>query len=437
MYLINRKKDNIIPIVKSIRPLNYLYSKQNKDYDKYFHGSCLKDFVKQINSQKKGDYFIEPGETIKEYDDTNKKDSGIDFKSSLNYFRELSGLKKLPFSKFNRTLIKVERKSETSKNSKNNKIKLKSKEKEKINLNKISNNIDPDNSTYPGKYNPNYDYIKRRYPCAFFGRYKKEDNYLSQSLIEKNKINLNEKDRKYIEELNHEEKEEKNIGTKTNKNYYKKNHKINRDLFISFSDKTSNFKQKKEPKDNQIKYKFINNKSNKKEYNQREQNKNKNIKYIRHLKQKTSNSSLKEGTISSWYHSNEFDTKTKMKKSSSQLYKTQRFFRNNNLKLIDKFSNEDIKCLIKFDKMQGREKPANFLQKAKEVSKISYNPNYNFIRPHIPTTIFKSQRKFQEIKKYMTSKIIRSYKYSSGEYFVFDYNKNIENEKDQKYGTVS
>ena len=58
MYLINRKKDNIISIVKSIRPINYLYSKQNKDYDKYFRGSCLKDFVKQINSQKKGDYIL-------------------------------------------------------------------------------------------------------------------------------------------------------------------------------------------------------------------------------------------------------------------------------------------------------------------------------------------------------------------------------------------
>ena len=103
MNLINRKKDNIIPIVKSLRPIKDLYSKQNKDYDKYFHGSCLKDFVKQINSQKKADYILDPGENINEYDDKNK-DSGIDFKNALNYFRELSKLKKLPFSKLNKGL---------------------------------------------------------------------------------------------------------------------------------------------------------------------------------------------------------------------------------------------------------------------------------------------------------------------------------------------
>ena len=281
MYLINRKKDNIISIVKSIRPINYLYSKQNKDYDKYFRGSCLKDFVKQINSQKKGDYFLEPGENINEFDDTNKKDSGIDFKNALNYFRELSGLKKLPFSKLNETIIKAGRKSETNKNSKNNKIKLNkvSNEKRKINLYNIGNNIDPNNSTYPGKYNPNYDYIKRRYPCAFFGRYKKEDNCLSQSMIEKNNIREKEKNRKDSEELNQEDNEEKNIGIKTNKNNYKNNHKINKNLFISFSNKNNNFKQMRDSKYKQIKYKFVNTKSNDKENNKREQNKNKNIKY--------------------------------------------------------------------------------------------------------------------------------------------------------------
>ena len=61
----------------------------------------------------------------------------------------------------------------------------------------------------------------------------------------------------------------------------------------------------------QIKYKFVKTKSNDKENNKREQNKNKNIKYITHLKQKTSISSLKEGTISSWYQSNEFDDTNK------------------------------------------------------------------------------------------------------------------------------
>ena len=52
--------------------------------------------------------------------------------------------------------------------------------------------------------------------------------------------------------------------------------------------------------------------------------------------------------------------------------------------------------------------------------------------PHVPTTIFKSQRKYEEIKKYMTNKIIRSYRYNSENYFVFLYNKKIEDKKEEK-----
>ena len=48
MYLLNQDKDNILSIVKSLHPIKYLYSKQNKDLDKYFRGSSLKDLLSEI-----------------------------------------------------------------------------------------------------------------------------------------------------------------------------------------------------------------------------------------------------------------------------------------------------------------------------------------------------------------------------------------------------
>jgi hypothetical protein len=67
----NKEKDNIISIVKSIHPINYLYSKQNKDYDKFFRSSSLKGLIKQINSRPVFNEFMKPGETFEEIN--NKK----------------------------------------------------------------------------------------------------------------------------------------------------------------------------------------------------------------------------------------------------------------------------------------------------------------------------------------------------------------------------
>ena len=434
MYLINRTKDNIIPIVKSLRPIKYLYSKQNKEYDKYFHGSCLKDFVKQINSQKKADYILDPGENINEYDDKNK-DSGIDFKNALNYFRELSKLKKLPFSKLNKVIIKSKRynseENKKNKKKKNKSNKLNKRRRKIINLVKIKNNADADITLDPGKYNPNYNYIKRRYPCAFFGKVKKDDNSLSQSKLDNSEEKDNENDKKDNKDLN-KDKEEKNGDSKNNKNDNKKIDKNKKKLIMSFSTKDTNIKDKKnDTKDKQIKFKLIKNKNKKSEENKRDPNQK--LKYINGRKQETVNSSLKDATVSSWYNTNEFDKNKKMKKSRTQFYGTQTMFRNNKIRFMDKLSSEDnVKCTVMFDKMQGREKPTNFSQGKKEALRVSYNPNYNFIMPHVPTTIFKSQRKYEEIKKYMTNKIIRSYRYNSENYFVFLYNKKIEDKKEEK-----
>ena len=88
---------------------------------------------------------------------------------------------------------------------------------------------------------------------------------------------------------------------------------------------------------------------------------------------------------------------------------------------------DNLKFPVIFDKMQGRERPI-FVLGTKENSRTSYNPNYNIIRPHIPSFIFKSERRNQEFKKYMTGKIIRSYCCNPEQYFVFEYKDSKENE---------
>ena len=102
MYLLNQDKDNIASIVKSLHPIKYLYSKQNKDYDKYFRGSCLKDLVKQMKTQRKSNGFLKPGESLDEINN-DKSIMDINFKSTFNYIEELSNLKNLPISILNKS----------------------------------------------------------------------------------------------------------------------------------------------------------------------------------------------------------------------------------------------------------------------------------------------------------------------------------------------
>ena len=106
MNLINKDKDNIISIVKALKPIDYLYSKQNKDYDKIFRSSSLRGLIKQINSRPKYNEFLKPGESLEELNHKNKTIMNINFKSTFNYIEELSNLKNLPMVLLDKNIIK-------------------------------------------------------------------------------------------------------------------------------------------------------------------------------------------------------------------------------------------------------------------------------------------------------------------------------------------
>ena len=443
MNLINREKDNILSIAKSLRPLKYLYSKQNKDFDKFFRGSNLKDFVRQINSQKKYSFFLEPGEDLNEFQD-KYINANLMFKNPFNYYDELSSLKKIPFSIAKKSNRKASRYH--SEDNKNNRSKKKeSKEKKIIKLKKSCN--DDDNMTLdPGRYNPNYNYIKRRYPCAFLGRPKKKEDSLNKAISEREQEKESE-DKK--ETKNNTEEETKNEITEKNSNDksikskrnegLKEEEKKNKKLLTFYSHRTIENKQSRDlkyRKINKIKCNIFKNiKANKNKLEENEKIKSLSQRKLR----RTTNLSIKlKSTVSSWSNLNYLYTEKKDKnntRSTSNIpqFKNKRLFKRNKNDLLRKISCENMRATVKFDRMPGRDTHMNFSQGVKNEYVIDYHPNYNYVKPHVPSTFFKSQRKYDDIKKYVTGKIIRSYTCNPGEYFVFDFNNFKENELNEKF----
>ena len=435
MNLLNQEKDNITKIVKSLRPIKYLYSKQNKDFDKYFRGSNLKDFVRQINAEKKFNVFLGPGEQINEFTSKNT-DSNVVYKNAFNYFEELSNLKKLPLAAFKKGTKTSRYNSENSKYNKYKKIKKKkNKRNEEIKLKKIRNNADEDVTLDPGRYNPNYDFIRRRYPCAYLGKPKKEDDSNTKTLLEQEKESEDKNESKNkLNEIN-KEINENDKSIKINRNLKLKEELKDKKINISYSHRTIDEGKINDLKHKKINFKIYNNIKNQREINEK-------MKSESQQKFKTGNSPFKlVSTLSSLANTNYIETTKRDKNqssnnSNSNFYNTQRAFRNHKIELTKKSSCENLRCPIKFDKMPGRDRPVNFMQRKSETFKVGYSPNYNFVRPHIPSTIFRAQRKYQEIKKYLTNKIIRSYYYNPERYLVLDFNKNKEKEITNRYRSL-
>ena len=442
MNLINREKDNILSIAKSLRPLKDLYSRQNKDFDKYFRGLNLKDFVKQINTQKKYSFFLEPGEELDELTNKNMNENLL-FKNPFNYYEELSNLKDIPFS-----ITKKINKKKNRYNSEDNKNSASKRERSReilIKLKKSKN--DDDNVTLdPGRYNPNYNFIKRRYPCAFLGRPKKKEDSFDKRISEQQQESSDKKETKnnteeeIKNENNEKNKNDKSIKLKRNAGI-KDGEKKNKKLFTTYSHRTLENKKSRDlkyRKINKMKFNISKNTIENKNTNKIEENEK--IKSLSQRKlRRTTNLSLRlKSTTSSWSNLNFFDTDKKDKNKTfinSNLHqiKNKKLFKKNRNDFGRKASCENMRSTVIFDIMPGRERHMNFFQGKKRVYVIDYHPNYNFVRPHIPSTFFKSQRKYDEIKKYVTGKIIRSYNCNPGHYFVFDFNNFKESELNDNY----
>ena len=431
----NKEKDNIISIVKSIRPINYLYSKQNKDYDKFFRSSSVKGLIKQINTKQTFNEFLIPGESMEDLDNKKNTFMDVNFKSTFNYIEQLSNLKNLPMTLVSKSYYKKGKNKnnyENRTNSKFNKKKLldakKKKKLEKISQIKNCGDEESINTLDPGRYHPNYDFIKRRYPCAYLGKPKiKEDSFLKEGkeIVENEEIKENESENTNSHNENEDENENdtSNQNINTNKNNLEDTSENKSNQF------NRNAKYKKSKKMNFSSPNFF--------YNQKGKASSKNIMHKYVLKQ----------TYKSKDHNNATSCSNILDLDKSQKIKEQlKLFKikdkNNykrNKKKSDKNSSmENIRCPIIFDRMPGRDRSLNFIDGDKDACRSNYNPDYDIVRPHIPSTIFKSKRKFENYKKYITGRIIRSYCYSPDNYFVFEIknNKNNRNNILGKYGAI-
>ena len=437
MNFFNSEKDNIITIVKTLKPIKNIYSKQNKDFDKYFHGLSLKYLVDHMKIQKKYNPYLNPGESLDEPD--NNSIMNINFKSTFNYLDELNTLKSLPTIKKLSNNIKIIKNKIKGKKSK--KILEKKKQDEISNL--IRKKMWDENVTLdPGRYYPKYDYIRKKIPCAFIGKPKiTEEDYTIQN--EEKKEETEKKIKK--EKINIQEKKEENdnINNKDIKNANPKNK-----IVLNESDSSKILLDKINSNLDSPKKNNMNNRSN-----ILYPSANKKMK-ISQKTDKFSSSIIKhQNTASSWSNTLELDSSKKLNEqyktrdnnrnislensSKFNYYSTQKInFKTNKRYSLKNMSMSNLKCPIIFDKMQGRDELDELDKKSKAVYRINYNPDYNALRPHIPTIKFKSVRQYQDFKKYINGKIIRSYWYNPQQYFVFEYKENKENDMNGNYGNI-
>ena len=445
-------RDNIISILKSIQPINYKYSQKNRDLDKSFKTRSLENLLKSLDYKPKiyDEYAPDP-------EFLNRKNQfDINFQSSNEYIRELSDLNNLPLVMSNKNFLKngtfnPDYEINPVKNKDDQKKILLEKERRKkerlqIRLDRLKKWRQSNNSLDPGKYHPNYDFIKRKIPSVYIREpivkkekkveeKEKEENENKIKKVNKNEDgngeennnnnNENEINSKFDGDKKKEmiEKEEDNI----NKNMTD-SHSVNDNLSINDSAKKAVIRNIRSNYERDINYRrnsriyFEKNTSTVSDYNTLEGNKSTNIDEVSSAHKGSNHCCSAKKNLSKNLFLPKIETK-KIKYIKSMKRKKNRF-RSSSL--------ANIKNPIVFKKMMGRE---DVLFGNNSFNLMSYFPNYESTMPHIPATIFKYHKNIQNFKKYINGKIIRGYHYSPEKYFVIEFQRSknkgkiMDNEK--------
>ena len=403
------KNDSALSIIKSIKPVQFSFSKQAKTYEKFFSSSSIKHLIKNANKKVKvAQRFMLP--TIKEQTKVNSDLINIKIKSSFNYVTELSSLKNFQVSSMKKKKI-TEEDIERMKLYKElfyiTKEKIVDMDFRKKRYQKIKDKY-LEYKSYgvkqvtldPGKYHPKYDILYKRYPVAVFG-YKERD----VNKIEKNE-NLNSTQKENND--NTDDKKLNKNNSESNLNIKKNKMKLKSDIKM---------KNKKESKSvtnrnnigNNVTFRNMNVISlYKTAYNMNKYN------YF--------DGNIQIQRVNSFYF-------IKKNKSTNKFNKT---ITKRRLLLKKSSSATDInkiRCPVVFNRMPGRERKIIISEKYNEAN---YSPNYEITRPHIPATIFKHSFDYSKFKKFVIGKIIRSYCFTPDNYFIIEINKNMENANKQK-----
>lgn len=375
-----KKNDFTISVIKSIKPITFSYSKQGKDYEKYFSSSNLVHLLKSIDKKAKI-HTVFNSNFLQTKEKSDKNFININIKSSFNYITDLSSLNNFPLSmikkrkNYEEYLKKMHLFNELFYVTKDKLVDMEFRKKraerikQKFESQKINNENDA--TLDPGKYHPKYDIIRKRYPVAFIGRSNDEDKKNFKSKL-KSIVKENENKKINISSDVIYQNNSMPIKDKKEKNKYLPYKKINPSSTIYKS-----ISEKKFPTLEKIKIDDLNNRTMSKKFYP---NKNKDI-------------NLNEN-----------------KKTKSKLF---------SMSSSDNINK--IRCPIVFNKMPGRDRNVVIMPNCRDVD---YSPNYEIIRPHAPEITFKNRFDLNKFKKYMTGKIIRSYCPTPDKYFVFEINEN-------------
>ena len=443
-----KKPDNIKLIIKSLSPIKYKYSRKFKELDKTFKYMSLENLLKTLDYHPKLHDEYTPSPDFL----NNKKKFDINFQNSFNYIKEFSDLNNLPLVLSNRNCLKngtfnpdyeynpiknkEEQKQILLQNEKRKKERLKDRLERLKKWRESESNVDP------GKYHPNYDFIKK----------KIRNIYIREPIVKINKKseNQNEKDKNKIEYHSEEKKNNENNNNINNntKNNFKDNLKEaikdekndnhnNNNNSVNLNDSHSKNDNCSNANNNSSKISLIKN-INKKSMQ--------NIKYRNNSFLDKNSSTLPEysktiGNNKSFYiedmplfnNLKVNSVKNKLAKNFS-LPKVSIDTRKIKIKPIKYTTyynrSSSLGSLnrnpVLFKKMLGRN---DTLFNNQNLNLISYSPNYKSTMPHIPATIFKYKENEQNYKKYITGKIIRGYHYTSKKYFVIDYKNQNQNKK--------
>ena len=430
--------DSMMLILNSITPIKYAYSQRNRELNKIFKKMSLESLKKNLACRVKiKDEFSPSPEFLK---DKNKFE--INLKNSYEYIKELSDINNLPLLANNKNSIKKDSFNYDfgiNLNHKEERKKIiveKEKKSEDIfgkRLKKLKSykHYEPDIDSL--RYNPNYDYIKKKIFCVHIrppsskvnirqNSNKNKENEKHEHQKKKNSLNIF---KEYL--LNHKKTKNRNIKLDNNKKE-NNNHNINNNGIVLHKSDTIH--------SNSSKSQFIDNVNlplssrNYMKFNGRLTN----LKNVFNKKNEYKNSLTHSdcGTLEINKSTNVENTsvifcdKKKFYKSNSLknlsdnnkiLPKTKNLHKKNNINNKSEGKNE-IKHSIYFKKMSGRK---DIYFGGNSNNSIFYSPNYEFFRPHIQSSIFSYKIKDEDYKKYKTGKIIRGFNCSQEKYFVCEF----------------
>jgi len=376
-----RNLDNFDSIVTSLRPIKYKFSNKSSQIDKYFKFLNIEALEKRLHQKIQSKQIFQDSLLHKHIENLYKLNSDY-----IDYFEDKDGIKKIPLNiekeenNFKNYLYAPDFKNKVDEFFSDSDIKIEKKNINYIFRNKFNKIKDKTSfGSDPGYYHPNYKSIFKRSPSFEFG--KLINSYVSS----KQKKNDNEQkiDNLTIKEKNVEDNKESEV----------KNKKM---IFEKFQKNNKIFNNKI------IKQNIPNNKKILGLYSRNCENAKKSTAPI------LPKISLNKSKI--------LNEKILIKKINRKRYQRKKYI---------------SPKTISFKRMKGRDYK-KFNSSKKISGFIDYKPNYESTIPHVPSFSFRNSSIKKDYKKYKVGKIIRSYHYEPYKYFVMDFNKNQNQNKNLK-----